>query len=101
MLRGYHSLPKAGTEYTPQWMKIPNFASRYHSGTRYPASSDSHVARYGPAAIAWSTAARVPARVRAAGVCAGSAAATKNRVSEARACVMPGTIVNVKVAEKR
>jgi len=33
MWRGYHSLPKAGTLYTPQWMKIPNLASRYHSGT--------------------------------------------------------------------
>ena len=33
MLRGYHSLPKAGTAYTPQWMKMPNLPSTYHSGT--------------------------------------------------------------------
>src|SRR5712692_5779532 len=47
MLRGYHSLPKAGTAYTPQWMKMPNLASRYHSGTVY-FSSDSHEAWNGP-----------------------------------------------------
>src|SRR5688572_4143844 len=33
----YHSaysplVANAGTEYTPQWMKIPNFASRHHCG---------------------------------------------------------------------
>ena len=32
MLREYHSFAKAGTEYTPQWMKMPNLASRNHSG---------------------------------------------------------------------
>ena len=26
MLRGYHSLSNAGTLYTPQWMKMQNFA---------------------------------------------------------------------------
>ncbi len=35
MRRGYHSLPNAGTLYTPQWMKMPNFASRYHRGGAY------------------------------------------------------------------
>ncbi len=33
--RGYHSLPNAGTAYTPQWMKMPNVASLYQSGTWY------------------------------------------------------------------
>lgn len=28
-----HSLPKLGTENTPQWMKIPNLAWSYHSGS--------------------------------------------------------------------
>ena len=28
-----HSLPKLGTENTPQWMKIPNFTWSYHSGS--------------------------------------------------------------------
>lgn len=27
-----HSLPKLGTEKTPQWIKIPNLAWSYHSG---------------------------------------------------------------------
>lgn len=27
-----HSLPKLGTENTPQWMKIPNLAWSYQSG---------------------------------------------------------------------
>jgi hypothetical protein len=51
MFRGYHSLPNAGTEYAPQWMKIPNFASSYHGGTSY-FCRDSHSGRYGPS---WST----------------------------------------------
>lgn len=32
MLREYHSLPNAGTENTPQWMKMPNLALSYHAG---------------------------------------------------------------------
>lgn len=28
-----HSLPKLGTEKTPQWMKTPNLAWSYHSGS--------------------------------------------------------------------
>lgn len=28
-----HSLPKLGTEKTPQWMKMPNLAWSYHSGS--------------------------------------------------------------------
>ena len=35
MLRGYHSLENAGTLYTPQWIKMPNYAFWYHPGTRY------------------------------------------------------------------
>lgn len=27
-----HSLPNAGTEYTPQWMNTPNLAWSYHAG---------------------------------------------------------------------
>ena len=42
----YHSayspvLPHAGTEYRPQWMKMPNFASQNHCG-QGRLSSDSH-----------------------------------------------------------
>lgn len=40
-----HSDPKLGTEYTPQWIKIPNLASSYHKG-RGLESSDSHVGLY-------------------------------------------------------
>lgn len=40
-----HSDPKLGTEYTPQWIKIPNLASSYHEG-RGLESSDSHVGLY-------------------------------------------------------
>ena len=32
MLRGYHSLSKAGTLYTPQWMKMPSFNLLNHFG---------------------------------------------------------------------
>jgi len=28
-----HSLPNAGTEYTPQWMNTPNLAWSYHVGS--------------------------------------------------------------------
>src|SRR4029079_14041177 len=34
-----------GTEYTPQWMKIPNFASLHHCGVGR-LSMDSHVGAY-------------------------------------------------------
>ncbi len=47
MLRGYHSFSAAGTEYTPQWMKMPNFASLYHCGCWYFISV-AQSARYGP-----------------------------------------------------
>ncbi len=35
MYLGYHSLPNAGTEYTPQWIKIPNLEVVNHDGTLY------------------------------------------------------------------
>jgi len=54
MFLGYHSLPKAGTEYTPQWMKMPNLASRYHSGTEY-CSSEAQVGSNGPAGASIAT----------------------------------------------
>ena len=61
MFRGYHSLPNAGTENTPQWMKMPNFASLYHSGSRY-VPSDGQSGWNAPAATVSSTLFRIRAR---------------------------------------
>src|SRR5512134_909270 len=75
MLRGYHSLPKAGTEYTPQWMKIPNLASWYQAGTSNVAS-ESHSGRNGPRAATSLTSATFFAMP---GSAAGAEAAVKVR----------------------
>src|ERR1700722_19747288 len=56
MLREYHSFPNAGTEYTPQWRKMPNFASRNQSGARYWASESQ---------VAWKGALRLVGAVSA------------------------------------
>src|SRR5215218_4330011 len=55
MVREYHSLRKAGTEYTPQWRKMPSFASWYHRGGVYRCR-DSQVGSNGPRLTTSSTA---------------------------------------------
>src|SRR6266568_2807532 len=89
MLRGYHSLPKAGTEYTPQWMKIPNFASWYHCGTRNR-ESDVHAGANGPRAATASTRRTVSATPGSAARAGADAPSTRATAIGSRRRTMGG-----------
>ena len=90
MLRGYHSLPKAGREYSPQWTKMPNLPSRYHAGASWR-SSEGQSAANGPAATAVSTVFRMAcAFASLAAASPGASAATASAAAHAEDGRLPG-----------